>query len=202
MKKKKTIYTKKLLVIIPVCILLVIIIFLALNKINDSELVEEDFESATLKVSDFEEMSDSEKIKEVQSMPENDRNDLLSELSDEDVKEIYDNVDMVNQYEFDKNRLKLEGSVEYEGPDFESGSMEFGTYTSLKIRNISDQYLESAEITLLVNGENLIDIKIEKLRSEHFSASYEQLRSFVFHRRIIVYLLHLQGCRNHLEVSQ
>lgn len=64
---------------------------------------------------------------------------------------------------FDKGRLKLIGSMEYEGPNFENGSMEIGTYTLLKIQNISEDFLRNADIEVKVNASDKMSLTIDAL---------------------------------------
>lgn len=64
---------------------------------------------------------------------------------------------------FDDGRLKLAGSMEYEGPDFDDGSMEEGTYTMLKIQNISDSFLRNADIRIKVNGSEEMSLAVDSL---------------------------------------
>lgn len=64
---------------------------------------------------------------------------------------------------FDKGRLKLIGSMEYEGPNFEDGSMEIGTYTLLKIKNISEDFLRNAVIEVNVNSSDKMSLTIDAL---------------------------------------
>ena len=81
-------------------------------------------------------------------------------------EEFYEQVeiaDQQNRYEFDEERLKLEGSVEYEGPDFETGSMEFDTYTGLKIKNLSDKFLRTARINLELSNGEIMSIVVDSL---------------------------------------
>lgn len=65
--------------------------------------------------------------------------------------------------EFDDGKLKLTGSMEYEGPDFEDGSMEEGNYTILKIQNISESFLRSASIEVKVNNSEKMSFTIDSL---------------------------------------
>lgn len=65
--------------------------------------------------------------------------------------------------EFDKGRLKLVGSVEYEGPDFENGTMENQVHTLLKIQNISESFLRNAVIEVEVNKTEKMQLVIDSL---------------------------------------
>lgn len=64
---------------------------------------------------------------------------------------------------FDEERLKLVSGMEYEGPDFEDGSMESGNYTALQIQNVSDSFLRSANIEVKVNDSDNMSITIDSL---------------------------------------
>lgn len=64
---------------------------------------------------------------------------------------------------FDEGRLKLVSGMEYEGPDFEDGSMENGNYTALQIQNVSDSFLRSANIEVKVNDSDSMSVTIDSL---------------------------------------
>lgn len=64
---------------------------------------------------------------------------------------------------FDDGRLKLVGSMEYEGPDFDDGSMEEGTYTMFKIQNVSDSFLRQADIEVKVNDTDRMKLTIDSI---------------------------------------
>lgn len=67
---------------------------------------------------------------------------------------------------FDEGRLKLLGSMEYEGPNFESEGMENGTYTLLKIQNISGTFLRNADIEVQVNDSDKMSLTIDSLPAD------------------------------------
>ena len=137
-KKKKNNTIKKMIVIIIVCILLCAFIFVVLNTVKKSnEMVDKIDENP---IEEFEEKSEEEKI------------------------EVMENADESNRYEFDGDKLKLEGSVEFEGPDFESGSMEFDTYTGLKISNVSDNYLKEADLQFETNTGESMSVHVEGVK--------------------------------------
>lgn len=64
---------------------------------------------------------------------------------------------------FDDGKLKLVGSMEYKGPDYEDGSMKDGTYTILEIQNISESFLRSASIEVKVNDTDKMLLTIDSL---------------------------------------
>lgn len=64
---------------------------------------------------------------------------------------------------FDDDRLKLIGSMEYEGPDFDDESMEEGDYTMLMIQNVSGSFLRNAEIEVKVNDSEKMKLVIDSL---------------------------------------
>lgn len=64
---------------------------------------------------------------------------------------------------FDDGRLKLIGGMEYEGPNFDDGSMEEDVYTMLKIQNVSDSFLRKADIEVKVNDSEQMKLTIDSL---------------------------------------
>lgn len=67
---------------------------------------------------------------------------------------------------FDDGNLKLVGSMEYEGPNFENGSMEEGKYTVLEIQNISGKFLRKAEIEVKVNDSETMKLTLDSIPAD------------------------------------
>ena len=103
------------------------------------------------------------KIKSVKQDEMSNDNSTEQTMTEEEIKikKELEKAEKENTYEFDHGRLKLESAAEYEGPDFETGSMEFGTYTALRIINISDKYLESAELEVKINNDENMKVSIK-----------------------------------------
>ena len=141
-KKNKNSTIKKILVVIIVFILLLAFILVVLNMMNKSDESDDKQETNSIERMEeqFEGKTDEEKIEEIEKADES------------------------NRYEFDCDKLKLEGSVEFEGPDFESGSMEFDTYTGLKICNVSDEFLKEADLKFRTRSGDELNVHIEGVK--------------------------------------
>ena len=160
---KKKLNKKRDLVIIFISIIIVVVIMVWFSfKVKDGNVSGTEIinnEQAEEKIQ--KEKLDSENIN--QENMEDFHKKVENQENMEDFHKKVETADEENRYEFDKGNLKLEGSVEYEGPDFESGSMEFDTYTGLKIKNTSDKFLRKAEIELETSNGKIMNIMIDSI---------------------------------------
>ena len=159
---------KKNIIVIGIVVLLFLAFLFAVIKqidiVGEDNKSDKSIGNANIQVKNISKISCEDKIDELQKMSNEERTEVLKNLSEDDIIRVYETVDKSNRFEFDNGRLKLEGSASYEGPDFETGSMKTGIYTSLRIRNISDKYLDSAELVLKINEKDKLNVMIQSVQ--------------------------------------